>query len=142
MVNKIISRYCSSPPSDFNEDTDRLIATGPLYPDILSALERCDIRPATQRCISDMAFYGISGDDIRKWMKSAVSSGGYINSMWCRLSPNRNCIVACDAYRVLVDICNPITDELEAVPMYLKLCISKTGSTVMQISAHPSNFTD
>ncbi|EJD6330306.1 TPA: hypothetical protein ACT3Y6_001048 [Proteus mirabilis] len=75
-------------------------------------------------------------------MKSAVSSGGYINSMWCRLSPNRNCIVACDAYRVLVDICNPITDELEAVPMYLKLCISKTGSTVMQISAHPSNFTD
>lgn len=142
MVNKVVSQYCSSPPSDFNGDADRLIPTGPLYPDILLAIDKCDIRPATQRCTSDMAFYGISGDNIRKWMRAAIASGGYINSMWCRLSPNRNCIAACDAYRIVVDNYNPATDESETVTMYLKLCISKTGSTIMQISAHPSNFTD
>ncbi len=142
MVNKVMSQYCSSPPIDFNGDADRLISSGPLYPNILSVLDKCDIRPATLKCTSDMAFYGISSDNIRKWIKTAISTGGYINSMWCRLSPNRNCIAACDAYRVVVDMNNPVTEESDTITMYLKLCISKTGSTIMQISAHPSNFTD
>ncbi|EPS6101687.1 TPA: hypothetical protein ACKRIS_003770 [Providencia stuartii] len=140
MVDKIISSYANSPPKNLADNADREIPNGPLYPRILDVIDSCDIKPATLKCIEDMSFYDISGDKIREWLKIAVATNGYVNSVWCRLSPNRNCIAACDAYKIEVEVKSLKTDELEGVVMYLKFFISKTGKTIMQVSAHPSIF--
>ncbi|EMH5492648.1 hypothetical protein ABVE29_003698 [Providencia stuartii] len=142
MVDKVISSYANSPPKNLAEKAEREIPCGPLYPNILDVIDKCDIKPATMKCIDDMAFYGITGDKIRKWLRLAIASDGYINSVWCRLSPNRNCIAACDAYRVEIEEKDWNAEKIETVHMYLKFFISKTGTTVMQVSAHPSIFND
>lgn len=138
MVNKVLSRYNNSPPtSRLGLGTPRLIEGGPLYPDILEILDSCTVCPLTSKCTSDLALYGVELHEVRQWLKKAVESNGYINSQWCSGSAP-NTVVACDAYKVLGIIDMKSFGNKELSEIYIKFCISKTGSTVLTISFHPS----
>ncbi|MTC54916.1 hypothetical protein GKR56_16975 [Providencia alcalifaciens] len=136
---KVLSRYCSSPPTQILSGSDRLIQCGPLYPDILDILDSCVIAVVTDKCFGDMQLHNITADEIKVFIRSAVSSGRYINSVWCSVNPKGKGIAACDSYEVDGYTKDKNGNQIPS-KIYLKFCISKTGQTIMQVSMHPSTF--
>jgi len=136
--NNVVSKYATNAPQQpLNSCRSRVIAQGPLYPDILSILDNCTVTVATQRCVCELQQLSIEVSEIRDWIKLAVTQGGYINSQWCCLS-KPNVIAACDAYRIQFPIND--TEALSVVNkvFYLKFFVAKTGQTIATVSFHPS----
>lgn len=139
MVNRVLSRYKIGAPKDaFRDGEERFIKhDGPLYPDMLSRLDTCHVRPATTRTDDFMAIHMVDLNDLRGFAKLALESGKYINSQWCKANAPP-AIYACDSYVVSALIYSPKDKGVIAMIMYIKLCITDTGNTVAVISFHES----
>ncbi|MGX9397069.1 hypothetical protein [Pantoea dispersa] len=139
MVNKVLSRYNTSPPKELLTDgVERAIDGGPLYKDILEVLAVSSIQLVTQKCSLDLALHNLDVGEVREWIEEAVAKGRYVNSQWCAIQ-GKNCIAACDAYLVsgFIELKN---GEKELKDMYIKFSVSKTGTAVLTVSFHESSF--
>lgn len=138
MVTKVYSQYCTGAPKDqLQAGEDRIITAGPLYPNMLDIIDKCGVHSATQRANEFIALHKIDLGDLRVWVSRALQYGTYINSQWC-LGNSPKGLFACDSYVVSGELYNPQTRTCEITEVYVKVCITKTGSTIATMSFHPS----
>ncbi|MEM6050490.1 hypothetical protein AAH450_07890 [Erwinia sp. P7711] len=141
MVNRVLSRYKTGAPKDALKDgEERLINSGPLYPDLLENLDRCQVNSVTTNTNNFMTLHMIDLGDLRGFAKLALSQGEYLNSQWCNGNAPKG-IFACDAYIVPAPLYTPQERREMTTLMYVKLCITDTGNTVAVISLHDSTKT-
>tara|TARA_Y100000780_G_scaffold178635_1_gene163945 strand:+ start:2242 stop:2667 length:426 start_codon:yes stop_codon:yes gene_type:complete len=138
--DKILSRFQSSPPTDWTDDRDRAINSGPLYPLIEVEKVISDsnaIRPSTSDCRADIQELALDTDDLSELLRKAIRVGKYRNSVWCRLG--KKAIAACDAYVVRDKAWVEAAHKEMECEYYFKFAINATGKLLLMVSCHLSN---
>lgn len=141
MVIKIFSRYkIGAPKEPFKDGEERIIEGGPLYPNLLTELARCQVNSVTHKTNDFLALHRVDLGDVRKYVELALNCGRYINSQWCNGNVPKG-VFACDAYVVSAQLYIPHQRCECTVMLYVKVCILDTGNTVAVISMHESTVT-
>ncbi|QCD02256.1 hypothetical protein E7703_14285 [Citrobacter portucalensis] len=141
MVVKVLSRFKTGAPKEpLKDGEERMIEGGPLYPELASVLDECQVKPVTNKTNDFLAIHRVDLGDVRKYVELALAAGRYINSQWCNGNAPKG-IFACDAYVVSAQLYIPSKREISTVLIYIKVCILDTGNTVAIISLHESTNT-
>jgi len=130
----ILSRYSGDTP---DKTGTRTISSGPLYPDVLEKIEKCDVIAWTRKCIADLRSMSFDGEDVRKWIIAAMSGGRYLGSEWCEGS-QQGTWAACDAYLVTDSTWNEYAKKNISCEYYIKFCLNKNDTVLMTVSFHLS----
>lgn len=138
MVIKICSRYKTGAPKEpLRDGEERIIEGGPLYPNLLAELARCQVNSVTHKTNDFLALHRVDLGDVRTCVELALKGGRYINSQWCNGNAPKG-LFACDAYVVPAQLYIPHERCECTVMLYVKVCLLDSGNTVAVISLHES----
>ncbi len=132
----VVSSYKKNAPTQALNAGERKIPGGPLYKNLLSKLDNCEVKAITNKCIQDMRCCSLEIWDLRDLIKLALQQNNFINSQWCSTTKD-HVIAACDAYTVSKTIPNPLADVPETTTYYIKFFESSTGNAIATVSLHP-----
>lgn len=139
MVNNFsnLSAYQGVPPS--NQQTDRRIAGGPLYPkvEVQTLLDQGEsiLVPWTRKCKSDLQRLSWDRQDALILVQAALSGGRYHNSEWCQQQPSGPW-AACDAYQLSRLEWIETAHKDMTIEYYVKFAIGKTRKLLLLVSCH------
>lgn len=135
VTSMILSRYTGPTPED---EDDREIPDGPLYPDVVDLISKCKVKPWTRRCIANLQSMSFDEDDIARYIVRAVREGHYHQSEWCRNQADGPW-AACDAYTLKDSTWNEYAGKELECTYYIKFFITKNETVVMAVSFHLSH---
>lgn len=141
MINNNLLNVSCHPedvPRSVVDGGERTISGSPIYSadEILTLASEDHVSFWTRGAIADARKWSLDTPDVAELVKHAVENGRFLKAEWCEQKPGGPW-AACDAYSVTRSEWMETAGKYMSITYYLKLAISKTGTTLLMASNHP-----